>query len=366
MRAETAALPSAAVTFQSTGTGFVHVVQVAAGDWHTCALVATGAAFCWGDNQAGQLGDGSEVSRLAPVPVAGDLLFSDIGIGEQHTCALVAGGDTFCWGRNGGNLGDGTRIDRNVPTRVLRDRRFRNIAIAGYHNCAIDAAGQTYCWTETLGIDGPTLWPSPVAFVAIERNALHTCGLTAEGAAYCWGENNFNGSGQLGDGTTVSKTTPTAVVGNHRFKALALGFTDTCGIDLAGAAHCWGYNHVGQVGDGTQLIRLTPVPVLGGHAFKAIAGGNNHMCGLDLGGLAHCWGGGAAGQLGNGNRPLVEPQPRAVAGGIQFVGIATAGVTTCAWTAAGTAYCWGFNNLGQVGDGTTTDRLLPTRIDQGQ
>lgn len=170
---------------------------------------------------------------------------------------------------------------------------------------------------------------------------------------------NFNG--QLGDGTSIDRLTPTQVAGELAFTSIALGAFDTCGPS-AGAAYCWGYNGDGQLGDGTIANRLTPTLVSGELTFTSVVPGWFHSCGVTSGGTAYCWGRNDFGQVGDGTTTN-RLTPAQVAGGLTFTSTAAMGASySCGLTSGVTAYCWGYNLGGQLGDGTTTNRVTPTLV----
>lgn len=205
------------------------------------------------------------------------------------------------------------------------------------------------------------------------------CALTPGGKAYCWGP---NGSGQLGDGTTVNRLSPTEVLqpSGVSFTQITTGGNHSCALTAAGQAYCWGDNTHGELG---SLPALSSEPVTvpraveqAGVSYVTIVASNVRTCALDAGGTAYCWGDNSFGLLGVGVVPtstdlftLYVPRPRAVAqpAGVSFSGLARAETslgTMCGLTAAGQAYCWGLNNVGQIGDGTTQDRSTPTPVAQ--
>jgi alpha-tubulin suppressor-like RCC1 family protein len=195
-------------------------------------------------------------------------------------------------------------------------------------------------------------------FTRIEAGVAHTCGLTSGGAGWCWGRNTL---GQLGDGTTVTRSTPVqvAIPAGLTSQELAPGEDFTCALASNGTTYCWGSNHRGQLGRGTHDQDPHPdlAPLSGNLTFTSIAVGlGSHACGLTSTGAAYCWGGNGAGELGDGS-VATSFFPVAVSGGIAFekleIGGSIESGITCGLTSAADAYCWGYNRFGQVGAGST-------------
>jgi Regulator of chromosome condensation (RCC1) repeat len=210
----------------------------------------------------------------------------------------------------------------------------------------------------------------------VAAGGRHSCAIVGNGEVHCWGRNN---EGQLGDGTTTDRLTPVPVLeapGGPPLtgvQALALGGFHSCALRTSGEARCWGYNGSGQLGDGTTTNRLTPVPVLasaGGPPLtdvQALALGDGHSCTLLQSGEARCWGGNAQGQLGDGTQTdRLSPVPvLASPGGPPLTGaqaLALGWSHSCALRTSGEARCWGYNADGQLGDSTQTDRLTPVPV----
>jgi alpha-tubulin suppressor-like RCC1 family protein len=299
------------------------VVEVSAGGSETCARTASGGAWCWGDNSFGQIGDGSVLTaRLVPTKVVGlPEPILQVVVGELQACAVTVSGGAWCWGHNlNGKLGDGTTTARSTPVPVVGlPEPVTQIDASYSHTCARTVSGGAWCWgANTAGAlgDGTTTnrltpvqvtgLPGPIT--AISVGEAHTCARTVAGAAWCWGQNT---SGILGDGTTTNRSTPVAVIGLPEpiAEVDANGPFHTCARTVSGAAQCWGRNITGELGDGTTINRSTPVAVVGlPEPIIDIETGSYFTCVLTIDSKVWCWGGGTDGELGNGTT-TVSLQP---------------------------------------------------------
>ena len=240
--------------------------------------------------------------------------------------------------------------------------------------CGITTGDVAYCWGENFfgGIgngstsDNPV--PVPVAvsggltLASISTGDWHTCGITPGGDLYCWGGNDW---GQLGRGGTGDATSPELVSGGLTFASVSTDGIYSCGVITNGAAYCWGNNDYGQVGIGTiDEAILTPEPVFGGLAFRTVRLGAEHACGITTGDSAYCWGRNDLGQLGAGNTST-SAVPVAVSGGLAFASLSVGHSHTCGITTGDVAYCWGFNGNGELGNGTTTMSAVPVAVSGG-
>ena len=362
-------------TFASGACSVLPTVKsISAGGANTCVVTAAGgvggAAFCWGGNVTGEVGDGTTQTRFVPTAVSGlGAGVAAVAVGISHVCAVMGGGALSCWG--GGYAGDGTYGPHTTPTQVSGLTGGVLAAGAGNHICAVTSAGAVLCWGDNtwgqLGDGTTTLRAAPVTVIGLQGTAVmvagglsHSCALTAAGAVQCWG---YNAAGQLGDGSLVARSTPAVVSGlESGVAAIAAGGYFTCALTAGGAVVCWGDNFYGQIGDGTSTGRRTPTAVGGlSSGVTAIAAGSRHACAAKTDGSIVCWGDNEYGQLGDGTTAL-RRSPVAVAGLTGATSTAVGSAHSCALLASGAVVCWGANPAGQLGDGTYTDRLTPVQV----
>jgi alpha-tubulin suppressor-like RCC1 family protein len=347
---------------------------VVAGNSHTCALSPTGTVTCWGDNDFGQLGDGTTTDRLTPTPVTGlPTGIRAIAAGDNQTCALTPTGTVKCWGSNlNGQLGDGTNTNRSTPVDVTGITSATALGAGDNHTCAA-VPGGVRCWgwgsSGQLGHDAITSANTPVEVqglggttaTSIVGGYAHTCATLTTGGMSCWGRNS---SGQLGIGNlTNSRVAVTPNGLGTGITTIAAGGTHTCAALTDGTIRCFGFNNSGQLGDGTRTNRTTPVTVTGLTNPTALAGTGSATCATTTTGTVRCWGTNQYGELGIGD-PLVPflTTPSPVTGLSGQTGL-TAGVQhVCARNAAGTIRCWGQNDFGQLGNATTTTAFAPVTV----
>lgn len=303
--------------------GAVKSILLSAGGEHACAVV-DGVASCWGTNDKGQIGDGTLARRYSAARVLGlpQGPVTAISAGITHTCAIVAQ-ELWCWGSNGaGELGIGTNTDSPSPKKVSL--------------------------------------PSPVTDVS--GGYIFTCAVAA-GNAYCWGVNSV---GQLGDGTKTDRNAPVRLSASSNLAKVSGGNDHACGYAPTGEAYCWGHNDDGAALGNANAgsLSVAPVPVQGiPRKATSISMAGWHGCVTTDDSAVWCWGRGTAGELGNGQTSnsavavAVSNLTSSVTAAVTAGGPAD-GDTTCA-IQNGAVFCWGNNQYGRLGDGTTSPRSTP-------
>ncbi len=289
--------------------------------------------------------------------------------GYEQTCAVASTGDSYCWGNERyGALGNGVEINQSQLTAVmvLGGHTFSSLTGGYSHSCGLTAAGAAWCWGKAqigqLG-NGTTVNAStPVAvsgnhvFVQLSSGSSdRTCGITDTGEAWCWGSNSGGG---LGVGATgAGSSIPVRVAGNSVYRQVAAGASGGCALREDGAPFCWGSNGYGQLGNGkTGGTSSVPVEVDGDHRFVQLVAGFGHYCGRKPDNSVWCWGFNSLGQLGDGTR-INRSSPVLATFGKQFVTITAGSVSMCGLSSTGVASCWGDGSSGTLGDGSTVTSL---------
>jgi len=377
--AEAPTAPGPSPALATTASALVFT-QVCAGTAHTCGVALDTRIYCWGLNNSGQLGDGTTTTRLVPVPVATTLRFRQVSAGDHSTCAITTassatGGQTFamCWGA--GPLG-GFAFASPTPVFVKSGLPFRQVQVGFEHACAVTPDDSAYCWGNNFsgqlgGGDGLSPGPVPSSstpisvigshkFRHVATGYRHTCGVTTDNGLFCWGSNHY---GSVGDSSTSEfRSAPTRVAGKRQYHQVDVGRDYSCAVTLAGRAFCWGAGLQGQLGNGLTKNARYPRPVSSSLSFGRVTAGDFHACAeTTTGNRTYCWGPNSAGELGDGTT-TDRLTPVRVVGGLFFNQVSAGGEHTCGKTSAGRAYCWGFNNFGQLGNGTTDNSATPTPV----
>lgn len=329
--------------------------RFAAGGVHTCAI--NSGVRCVGAF------DGSP--HLRAVAIDGLASAQQLVAGATFTCARMANGTVRCFGNNdGGQLGDGTKTAQSTPVRVRTLVNIVEISAGAYHACARNKVGEVYCWG--LGYDGQlgdgTAKDAPIAVkvkgvssaIAISTGSTHSCAALGDGSVQCWGANH---RAQLGNGTLVGSPTATTVGGlSGRVTAIAAGEDHNCAIIEGGVVQCWGRNFDGQLGDGSDVVRTSAITVKVPPS-RAVSLGKLHTCALHDDGSASCWGANKIGQLGVGdNTPSRLPRRVALMGSITAIDV---GDEHSCFESGARVFCAGNGDDGRLGSGDEADRAAP-------
>jgi len=347
---------------------------VSQGDYHGCALTATGGVVCWGYNAQGQVGDGTTTNRLTPVQVTGlNSGVTQLVAGDYHTCAITSAGTAMCWGSNAsGELGDGTTTNRLTPVQVTGLTGVARLSAGQGFTCARLDTGAVKCWGKGAdgrlgdGLNTNSNVPvqvsgltSGITDLASGRDA--TCVVTSAGAVQCWGYAAGTPAG------VWHPSTPTAPANGHAslssgISKVTLGIQFGCALTTDGGVRCWGGNSFGTLGDGTNTnswaATVTPTGLSSGVA-SIDAGNGNHVCAVLTTGGMKCWGSNYLGQLGDGTTANKSTPVDVVTMGSGVLQVSTSNYHTCV-RLVDAIKCWGSGAFGALGDGTTTNKTTPT------
>ncbi len=351
--------------------GLSDVIAIAAGGFSNLALKRDGTVWVWGFNIYGQLGLGTTVDAALPVQIAGLNDVVGVAVCRSYSgcgAALKRDGTVWTWGNNqSGQLGDGTRTNRSLPAQIAISNVARLVAGAEFL-FAERADGSVWGWgrnNEGELADGTTenrLVPAAVGalqgYKQLAGGLYHALGVAPDGSLRAWGQNS---AGEVGDGSKTQRTSPVAVSGAPANSALVLGgqwFSIAVGGD--GGVWGWGDNSAGQLGRGMfGTMRPIPRKIAGLNAAK-VAAGRTHNLALSGDGTISAWGGNTYGQLGV-EGVTSSATPLAI-NGLKATAVAACDTHSLALTAAGEVYAWGNNQYGQLGDASTTQRNTPIRL----
>jgi alpha-tubulin suppressor-like RCC1 family protein len=331
-------------------------LQVSPGDRHTCAVLVDGRVKCWGKNDFGALGDGTLTDSPTPVVVVGISNAVAVAAGNDLSCAALADGTIKCWGSSSTVA---------PPFTVPGFTEATTVTLGQGHLCSIGKSGALRCWgNSNQGQVGAGTFAPANAGVApqgittalsVSAGSIHTCAVLGNGSVSCWGLNNF---------ADLSSNVPVAV-GLPGATAVGSGSIHTCARLAGGTVKCWGNNGGGQLGNGGTADSISPVDVLGiTNATTVSAGRSVHSCAHLAGGMIKCWGANQFGQVGDGTSSSTNGvlTPTAVLGITNAVTVSVGGYVSCAPLTDGTLKCWGGNEVGQLGDGTKVDSSVPVTV----
>jgi len=365
-------------------------LSVSAGNEFTCGITADLKGWCFGRDSEGELGNGYGTvppyadSDFAPASTrrslgTGSSGWTAVASGNQHGCGIfgVSAATLWCWGdNNAAQLGldsAGGYFPEVVQTMGGQNWTGGSVTVGARHSCAIDKLGALYCWgdnlSDQLGLGAGAMKPTQLttaygAWSMASAGEIHTCGLTTAGNVYCWGN---NAAGQLGVNDYVFRTTPTLIAGGRTYAKVSAGARHTCALTaVPGDLYCWGSDYDGQLGLGGTGGRVYPQQVTG--TWRDVSAGGYTTCAIDnaspaaSAGRLWCFGSNSTGLLGIGQDGTVSSTPQQVGADTDYWLSVSVGAThTCARAQSGTLMCWGSNLHGQLGDsfGFSTSAVLP-------
>jgi alpha-tubulin suppressor-like RCC1 family protein len=362
--------------------------QIATGFRHAVAIRSDNTLWAWGNNTNGQLGDSTLVSKSTPIQI-GSGSWNSVAAGAIYSSAIRSDGTLWAWGANTfGQLGDLSTITKSSPVLVSgpAGASWQAIANGGAHTLGITTTGRLYAWglgtsgqlgnNAALSVSSPVLVSGPAAtsWALISSGGFFSLAVNTTGRLYAWGRNI---DAELGDLTTVAKSTPILVSGpaNTSWSAIAGGFWHSLAISTTGVLYAWGYNASGQLGDLSLTTKSSPVLVSGPAAtsWSVVSTLGNESSpfqeqsyAITTTGRLYAWGSNNVGQLGDlttisKSSPILVSGPAATSWSFLASG-GTGNTTIIAITTAGLGYGWGFNTLGQAGIGSVVNVSSPVVI----
>ena len=341
----------------------VQFKEIEVGGFHILALDNDNNLWAWGDNEYGQLGDGTTTNKTSPTKIETGITFVQLSAGHAHSAGIDNEGKLWTWGYNtNGQLGDGTKTQRTKPTKIMGDKTFKKVIASDYSTLAIDMNDEIWYWGNYYGgVNSSVYIPQKLDF-KIEYSLIsgnsHYLFLDKQNKLWSWGANH---AGQIGDGTTITRTNPVQIKPETKFTQVSAGHRFSLAIDEEGNLWSWGYNDDGQLGNGTKSYKKVPEQIKQGTKFTQVSAGNNHSLAVDYEGNLWSWGYNRYGQLGDGTT-TEKLNPIKIMEDVKFKKIYTTTYSSLAIDINGNIWSWGSNGNGELGDGTTTNRLTPVQI----
>ncbi len=339
---------------------------------HTVGIQVDGTLWAWGNNNNGQLGDGTTTRKATPTQIGTATDWVSVAVGNTYTIALKTDGTLWAWGANGfGQLGNGTTngINTTTPTQIGTATNWASISAGLSHTLALKADGTLWAWgsnsngqlgngTNTNNNNTPTQVGSNTNWASISAGGNYSMAIQTNGILWAWGSNS---SGQLGDGTTTESNTPVQIGTATNWASVSAGGSHSLAIQTDGTLWAWGNNSAGRLGDGSTTNRTAPTQIGTATNWSSVSAGGLHSLGVQTDGTLWAWGSNLSGRLGDGtttNRSI----PTQIGTATNWVSIIGFNANSAAIQTDKSIWAWGNNIFGQLGDGTTTNRTTPTQI----
>lgn len=331
------------------------------------------SVYCWGDDRSGvwtpssraaiwgPAGHPSATPRLIPMPdsvTAGGIVSLAVGA-TAFACLVNSSGAVYCWGENDfGEIGDGSTTARRSPSRVALPEPATAVSAGEYSACAVTRGGRIFCWGDNehgkLGAGDTTAHPRPVAvntaaeFASVAVGASGgTCGLTTTAAARCWGVMDGELGLKMSEEPQQNPITPIGVSA-ERYRSISVGNSFACALREDGQVRCWGNDAAAELGGGAPSRGLGQriVSLPGGEKATQVGSGFKSACALTASGRVACWGSNHVGELGRGIESAQERAPGFVAGDSRYLAMSVGGSMVCAITVTHALACWGSTHRG--------------------
>ncbi|HEY0906526.1 MAG TPA: hypothetical protein VGE17_04945, partial [Methylophilus sp.] len=355
-------------------TGATNWDTVISGNEHVCATKTDGALYCWGNNSSGALG--TEIyqdSYFTPRYEPSSFNWAQVSTASDYSCGIKTNGTLWCWGANDyGQHGNGTLVKSFTPVQESTGAtHWKSVSVAAGYACAVTTDGKIYCWgsdsTGALGNGASGSQTSPMQeatgntnWVSVSTGSQHACGLRSDNTLWCWGADSF---GQLGNGAgTTTQQSAVQVTSPASWLNVSAGYLHTCAVNTENKLYCWGYDSSGQLGNGATVgNQLSPNQESSAATdWKSVSAGTG-TCAVKTNGTLYCWGSDSSGQLGNGaaiTANQISPSQE-FSGATDWESAMNVYTHSCGLKQNGDVWCWGANNNGQVGDGTTNNAVSP-------
>jgi alpha-tubulin suppressor-like RCC1 family protein len=404
LAAAACAAPAAALAESASDPSSLAAGRIDAGRHHTCAVLSDGTVRCWGFSAEGALGygdpeaigDNESPSLAGAVKLGAARSAVALAAGDFHTCALLDDGDVRCWGYGGdgrlgyaseANIGDDEDPGSRGPVNLGPGRTAKAITAGGAHTCAILDNDELRCWgygfngqlgygdassigdTETPGSAGPVNLGPGRTPVAVAAGSAHTCAILDDGAVRCWGAGlrgqlGYGNTSGLGDFSTPDQVPPVSIGAGRKAEAVSAALSETCVLLDDGTVRCWGAGEGGRLGYGNSVSigdtelpdSVAPVNLGAARTADAIAVGGTHVCAVLDRGDVRCWGYGSLGQLGYASTRTIGDDeapgsvgPVKLGAGRGALALALGDRHSCARLDDGEVRCWGYGGNGRLG-----------------
>ena len=356
------------------------VTKLGGGAYFSAIIRSDGTLWAWGENDGYELGDGTDLTRGTPGRIGNDNTWVSIGVGQYHTLAVKSDGTLWAWGSNSYYVTGPSST--TVPIQIGQDTDWVSVAAGRYHSLALKSDGTLWAWGSNsdgqlgIGSSDNNVHSAPIqvtgdGWASVAAGAYHTVAVKTDGTLYTWGRNAY---GQLGNGSSTGPltcvsgnacaNTPQAITGaGSGWASVAAGFYHTVGVKTDGSLYTWGYNGYGQLGDGSYSQKTSPTAITSaGTGWVSVSAGYYHTAGVKSDGTLWAWGYNNSGQLGDGTATTYRNAPYQINSDGKWVAVAAGHYHTLGLKADGMLWTWGQNDWGQLGDGTAVNRNAPQKL----